>query len=230
MKKYLRILSVLIVAAIGLIYLIKWNMNESAIPKTTNAVMRLQTATNPIIINPNIPIKVPRPTPAVETSEPIVEMTNALTATNLEQWTNAIKSLKPLAGFQFDQHWLVEQPGRTNGIPIVLNVGNKTIQYSAVLISILAKNDTGDIMEVEMQTPNMNIDETRELGLQICDMLNIDPKNFLAWCGQVGNRWLDQPLFGDGNGHHHYNYSFHLLHSYNDEKPWVINFMIIPNP
>jgi hypothetical protein len=154
--------------------------------------------------------------------------TNALTATNLEQWTNTIRDLKPLAGFKFQQHWLVEQPGRTNGIPIILNLGDKTVQYNAVLVSILAKNETGDIMEVEMQTPNMNIDDTRELGLQLCNMLQIDPKNFLAWCDKVGNNWLDQPLFGDGDGHHHY--SFHLLRSSNDERPWLINFMIIPNP
>jgi hypothetical protein len=155
-----------------------------------------------------------------------VLLTNALTATNLQEWTTAIKGLKPLAGFQFQQHWLVEQHGRTNGIPIVLCIGNKTVQYSAVLISILAKNETGDIMEVQMQTSNMNIDQTRELGLQLCDMLGIGPKNFLAWCDTVGNHWLDAPLFGDGNRH----YSFHLLHTYNDEKPWSINFMITPNP
>jgi hypothetical protein len=81
-------------------------------------------------------------------------------------------------------------------------------------------------MEVEMHSPIMNIEETRELALQLCNMLQVDPKNFLAWCDNVGNNWLDQPLFADGN---HY-YSFHLLQSFNKEKPWFINFMIIPNP
>jgi len=227
MKKLPYILLALAVIAIVLICLTKRSIKESPIFEPTNTVIELQSETNLTKIVPNVPIKVPRPNPAVGTNEPIAEMTNALTAMNLAQWTNAVKSLKPLAGFKFQQHWLVEQQGRTNGIPIVLSLGDKTVQYKAVLISILAKNETGDIMEVEMQTPNMTIDETRELGTQICTMLNIDPKGFLAWCDQVGNHWLDQPLFGDGDGHH---YSFHLLHSYNNEKPWLINFMIIPNP
>jgi hypothetical protein len=159
-------------------------------------------------------------------SRPKTKSFNALTATNLEQWKTTIKGLKKLAGFTINQHWLVEQPGRTNGIPIVLSIGNKTTQYSAVLISILAKNETGELMEVEMQTPNMNIDETRELGLQLCNMLDLDPTDFQTWCNKVGDQWLDTPLYGAGNKF----YSFQTRHTSNAQKPWFINFMIIPNP
>jgi hypothetical protein len=229
MKKIMPILLLLIVFLAAWLYLTKQAPQQQQTPEPTNAVVEpppSKPETSLVELSSNaIPIEaVQQPT---NTIEPTAQLTNALTATNLAQWTNAIKGLKPLAGFKFQQHWLVEQPMRTNGIPIVLSLGNKTIQYSAVLVSILAKNGTGDIMEVEMQTPNMNIDETRELGLQLCNMLGIDPKGFLAWCDQVGNRWMDQPLFGDGDGHH---YSFHLLQTFNNEKPWSINFMIIPNP
>lgn len=68
----------------------------------------------------------------------------------------------------------------------------------------------------------MNIDETREFGLQLCNMLEVDPKDFLAWCGQVGNHWLDAPLFNTGNK----SYGFGIRRTYNDEKSWFINFVI----
>ena len=121
----------------------------------------------------------------------------------------------------------MEQANRTNGVPIMLEHNGQTVSYKASFIDISSKKGSGDILEVQMHSPFMNIDETRELGLQICNMLQIDPKGFLAWCDQVGNRWMDQPLFGDGDGHHHY--SFHLLHTFDNEKPWYINF-IIQNP
>lgn len=226
MKKLLSILLLLIIALIIWFCLTKQAAQKSPTPEQTKEATPPPGANSAVAISNTPAIQIaPQQTNIIESTTPL---TNALTATNLEQWKAAIKGLKPLAGFKFQQHWLVEQPGRTNGIPIVLSIGNKTIQYSAVLISILAKNGTGDnIMEVEMQTRNMNIDETRELGLQLCNLLQIDPKGFLAWCDQVGNRWMDQPLFGDGDGHH---YSFHLLQTFNNEKPWSINFMIIPNP
>jgi len=83
-------------------------------------------------------------------------------------------------------------------------------------------------MEVQMHSPIMNIDETRELGLQLCNMLGQDPSGFLAWCDKAGNHWLDAPLYGVGESSRRY--SFQILRTYTDDKPWYINFMIIPNP
>jgi hypothetical protein len=161
--------------------------------------------------------------------KPANKVFNALTATNLEQWTNAIKGLKPLAGFQFQQHWLVEQPGRTNGLPIALRVGDKVVEYSAVLISVNAESENGQIMRIEMQTANMNIDETRELGIQLCDMFGRDPRDFLAWCDKVGNHWLDSPLYSSRNiyvPNGNETFGFQTLHTFNNESPWMINFII----
>lgn len=227
MKKLSSILLLLIGVLIARFYLAE---QAPQIPPTfepANVAVKPQSSqpeTNLAGVSSNaFPVQVTsQPTNAVESSEPIA----AFTATNLEQWKTVIKGLKKEAGFTTEQHWLIEQPGRKVGLPIILNLGDKTVQYSAVLISVTAKNETGDIMEVEMQTPNMNIDETRELGLQLCNMLDYDPKGFLAWCDKVGNHWLDAPLYAGGNR----NYSFQILRGYNDEKPWLINFMITPNP
>ena len=229
MKKILYIVLVLVVAFIGWYCLTNQNMQKSEISEPTNAVTELQSETNPVRATPNISVKVPRPSPSVETNEAIIEMTNALTATNLEQWKAAIKDLKQLAGFQFDQHWLMEQHGRTNGVPITLSFGDKAIQYNAVLISVNAENGTGQIMRVEMQTLNMNIDETRKLGLQLCNMFGFHPSDFLAWCDKVGNHWLDSPLYSSINIRDQNNnerFGFQTLHTYNDDEPWMINFVI----
>jgi hypothetical protein len=228
MKKILFILLLLVAALIAWFYLNKQSQQTLPAPIQTNVVAEQQLQqpeTNFVqIVSNTAPVEVvQQPTNTIESFEPL---TNALTAINLEQWKKAIKGLKKEAGFITEQHWLVEQPGRKTGLPITLSLGDKTVQYSAVLVSVTAKNETGNVMEVEMQTPNMNIDETRELGLQLCNMLGVDPKDFLAWCDKVGNHWLDAPLYGTGNKF----YSFQTLMTYNNDSPWSINFMIIPNP
>ena len=227
MRKSPPILLLLSIVLIAWLYLSKQAPQKPLTTEQTNEVVQpspQQQEASQVEITPHTsPANtVPELANTIESSGLI----NALAATNLEQWKAAIEGLKPLAGFKFQQHWLVEQRGRTNGIPIGLSLGNNTIQYKAALISIEAKNETGDIMEVEMQTPNMNIDDTRDLGLKLCNMLDYDSKDFLAWCDKVGNRWLDAPLYAGGNR----NYSFQILRGYNDEKPWIINFMITPNP
>jgi hypothetical protein len=167
-----------------------------------------------------------QPTNAVETIEQTNKMFNALTAMNIEQWKAAIKGLRKSPGLS--ESWDMEMTNRTSGIPVPLIVNGQTNFYKARFINVdVYQGSDGKIMEVEMHSPIMNIDETRELGLQLCNMLQIDPKGFLAWCDKVGNNAVDAPLFGDGDGRHHY--SFHLLQTFDNEKPWYINF-IIQNP
>ena len=129
------------------------------------------------------------------TSEP---MRHPRTMTNLDQCKMAMKGLKMLGGFKFKQSWLVEQHGRTNGLPVVLTENGKTVQYSAVLISVdcLDINNTNLVSEIQMQAPNMNIDETRKLGLQLCAMLQVAPDSFLVGVTKLGivgwiNRYLE---------------------------------------
>lgn len=221
----------LIVALIVWFCLTKQAAQKPPTPEQTKETMPpLETNSVGVISNTPVIQIASQQTNAIDLAMPLAD---ALTATNLEQWKAAKIGLKPLAGFKFQQHWLVEQPGRTNGIPIVLSLNNKTIQYSAVLISVTAQNNTGLLTEAQLQTPNMNIDETQKLGMQLCDMFGLDSSDFLAWCDKVGNHWLDAPLYGSREIHvpnSNAVFVFQTLRAYNNEKPWFINFMIMPNP
>ncbi len=202
------------------LYLTKQTSQQSITAEPTNAIGEMERYKLETNLANAVPVQaIQQPTNVIESvSEPI----NALAATNLEQWKSAIKSLKPLAGFTTEQHWLFEQPGRKTGLPILLSVGDKTVRYSAVLISVNAQNENGQVRRAEMQSSNMDIDETRELGLQLCDMLGADPKDFLTWCNKVGNQWLDAPLYSTGSA----SGAFGIHRTYNNEKPWYINFVI----
>jgi len=231
MKRLIWLLPVLVVALVTWLCLNKQSPQKPPVPELPNAVVmpRLyQPETNEagIISNTVSMQAAQRSTNIIESTVPL---TNALTATNIEQWKLAVTGLKRLTGFTMSQHWLAEQPGRTNGLPITLRVNVKAVEYSAVLISVNAQNENGQIMRVEMQTPNMNIDETRELGLQLCSMFGRDPGDYLTWCDKVGNHWLDSPLYSSRNiyvTNSNETFGFQTLHSYNNDNPWIINLVI----
>jgi guanyl-specific ribonuclease Sa len=158
------------------------------------------------------------------------EIFNALTATNLNQWKQAIKDLKQLGGFKYNQDWIMElhkpdgKPTRSVGRPFNFNYNGKTITYDATFINLTTKNGSdNDLLEAELYSPNLNIDQTRELGSQLYEMLGQDPADFLAWCDKVGNHWMDQPLYGTRGNRH---LGFKILNTFSDEKPWCIDFII----
>jgi hypothetical protein len=223
MKKNLYIFLVSIVVFIGWYCLTNRGMQKQPSPEQTNIVTEIQPKTNPSKINPNIPIKIQRPTNSNETNEPINEMTNALTAMNIEQWKAAIKGLHKMPGLS--ESWHMEQTNQEEYIPVTLGKNGQTIDYKVRFIDISIKNQNGDILEAQLRSPMMNIAETRELGLQLCNMLGDDPKDFLAWCDKVGNHWLDTPLYSVRD---HY-YGFETFHTSNDEKPWSVSFEMM-NP
>jgi hypothetical protein len=228
MKKFLYVLVTLSVIFIGWYCYTYRNIQKPVTTIQTNTITKSSEA-NLTEMNPNFPVKVPRPTQPIETSESSVEMTNALTTTNIEQWKAAIKDLKPLAGFKFKQNWMMEKTNRLDGVPVILQQNSNTVAFSARFIDINAKNETGDIIGVEIHSPIMDIDETRELGLQLCNMLGHDPSDFLAWCDKVGNHWLDAPLY-DGFSVPIPNSDkfcgFGVKTTYTDGKPWYILFFI----
>jgi hypothetical protein len=149
---------------------------------------------------------------------------NPLTATNLEQWKALIPELHKTPGFKISVYWDMEQTDRRTGVPVTLQANGQTIVYKANFADISFKNET-NVMEVELHSPIMNIEETRQLGLQLCVMFGFETNDFLAWCDAVGNNWADQPLYGKGNG----KYSFQTKQTFNRKRPWYINFMITPN-
>jgi hypothetical protein len=154
---------------------------------------------------------------------------NALTATNIEQWRQAVKNLKQVDSSRYHRDWIMEEdnpdrsPDRNASMPFNLILNGQTIEYKATVIYITTKDGTDNLMEAQLQTPNMNIDEAKQLGLQLCKMLGQDPSRFSAWCGKVGNHWMDAPLFSTPSNRQ---LSFKILQTFNNEKPWCIDFII----
>lgn len=164
-------------------------------------------------------------------AQPSIEPIDVLSVTNMERCKAIIPNLKELGGFIYSKHWLVETHGRTNGLPVVLNVNGKTIQYAAVLISVdcLNRNDFNHVSELQTQTEIMTIDDTRKLGLQLCNALGIDSTGFEKWCDKVGNHWVDMPLFSTGgfkDPRTNKLVGFETLHGFDDDRPWLIQITI----
>ena len=217
-----RIYAVLLLAIVIVIALFVWFKFANSKSNKSPAVSQSGETNQP----PN------QPQPAIEPVSATVSLLeatvlppdvfNPLAATNLDQWKTAMKGLKSSDIFyQNKEMWDVEQTNRRTGFPLMLIKGTQIVQYEATLVDINAKKPGGDLTEVQMQTPNMNIDETRELGLKLCNMMEVDPKDFQAWCDKVGNHWLDAPLYATN----HY-YGFGINRTYDNEKPWFINFII----
>ena len=167
--------------------------------------------------------------PVALQGDPKNELFNALTATNLGQWKAMIKDLQKLGGFEHNQCWVMEGQisnaiSKGNlGRYFILNQNGQTVKYNATFIVLTTKDYVEDLLEVEMQTVNMNIEETRELGLQLCRLLGTDSTEFIAWCAKVGNHWLSAPLYGTRSN---VPLSFKILMTYDDLKPWSIYFTI----
>jgi len=230
MKKLLCLLLVLAVAVVVWLCLNKHTPPTSELPNAVVEPQPSQLKTNKVEVVSNVvPVEaVEQPTNTIESITPL---TNALAATNIEQWKAAIKGLHKLPGLS--ESWDMEQTNLTASIPITLRQNGKTVSYNAQFIDISIKNGSGDILEVQLHSPIMNIDETKELGLELCNMFELDSSDFQAWCDKVGNHWLDAPLYGSRDIHDPNSnavFTFQTIGGYNNEKPWVVNFMIIPNP
>lgn len=146
------------------------------------------------------------------------ESPDVLTATNIEQWKSLIKNLKLVPSLP--NYWGTEHPPGC----VILKSKGEFIVYKMASVDVSVFNNEGDVLEAEIYTPKMDIVETHELGLKICKMFGFDAAKFDAWCKSVGNNWLDSSLIDVGD----HNHGFRILHSYNDQQPWIMIFIIQP--
>lgn len=150
------------------------------------------------------------------------ELLDAMKPHSIADWTNAFPALKPQIHSKYYEVWDMTLMNEPNLPKVVLSgTSGVTVQYSFYSVDIGVESDS--IQRIEMQTPAMNIDNTKELGLQLCKMLGLDSKTFEAWCNHVGNHWLDASLYSSKDVNH---IGFQTLRAYNDEKPWIIDFVI----
>ena len=212
------VLSLLVLVIIGILFY----LNKRPQPSTSETMVAKETnnaSTN--LLNGNV-VSSSNATSFASTVESTNEMVNALLVTNLDQWRGIIKDLHKSPGFPISEYWDMEQTNRTAGVPVMLAKNGQSVLYKANFVDISVTAGT-KIMEVEMHSPIMDIDETRALGLQLCNMLGVDPKDFLAWCDKVGNHWLDAPLYSSRSKSY---IGFDVLRAYDNKKPWYINFII----
>jgi hypothetical protein len=160
----------------------------------------------------------------IESESPV--LINPMTATNIEQWKSFFSGLHRSTGLT--QRWVMEQTNRSDGIPAILAGNGQSVLYKVRFIDVEPLSD-GTIRKVEMHSPIMNIDETRQLGIQLCNMLGRDPAEFLAWCNNAANHGLDSALFSSGGSQmsNSDNFGgFGILRTYDSDKPWYIDFFI----
>lgn len=138
-----------------------------------------------------------------------------------------IPSLKLLQTDPGTQSWI------SDGVPISFQINGqsgKTANFTADFLDAEIDSNDGRIRELELHTPKLEINQIRELGLQLDKTLGLDSKNFLAWCEKVGNHWIDAPTFSSKAGipppdsNKIMGYGVHP--TFNDEKPWFVIFIL----
>ena len=218
--KRVLILAVLVAAIVVLLFVLKPKQPRpeqevvSKFSPTTNTTSVVKAAQ----ARPASPVVAPQAKPiSIPTNEP----PDVLAATNIEQWKAMIPNLRKDSFL--DNFWMTKE--RLKGVgSVVLKRNGQSIIYKTDFVDVNVWNDAGEILEATISTPKMDIVETRELGLKICKMFGFDAAKFTAWCNQVGNNWLDSPLYSVGDQKHF----FKIRRSYNDKQPWVMIFGIQP--
>ncbi|HEY3762623.1 MAG TPA: hypothetical protein VGN23_12830 [Verrucomicrobiae bacterium] len=154
-----------------------------------------------------------------------IGMVNTLTATNLDQWRIMIKGLHKTFGFKISEYWhMGDFTNLLSSTPIMLQTNSKTVIFNANFINLGVRNKT-NIFEADLHSPMLDIDETKSIGLQLCDLFGFKSDGFVAWCNKTGNHWMDAPLVGVGD----LNHNFHVRNSFDNQKPWYID-LVINNP
>jgi hypothetical protein len=179
-----------------------------------------QSSTN----EPAAPIAVAESPPPVAEVKPPTEIVDLTTNKNLEQWKSIIPGIHYSSTIGKIEYWGVEHQDRSAGVPIKFHRNGDSVVFKVQSAVVSAYKTNGTLQEAQMFSPMMDIYETKKLGLQLCQMLGIDPKDFVIWCHKVGEHWMDQPLFAAGTRDHLYLIS--TRRTYNDEKPWFILFEI----
>ncbi|MDD5140058.1 MAG: hypothetical protein PHY43_07370 [Verrucomicrobiales bacterium] len=161
-----------------------------------------------------------------QTNTSSLDSTAIVQIESLADLKEKIASLKLLEADKYDQVWV------SDGIPLVFEIkgkNDKAIRFVADFVEATSDPEGGRIWKLELHSPNMSIEELRPLGIQLHEMLKIDPQPFLSWADKVGNAWVDSPLYYNGEpavpaGEKRF--SFGVLHTYNDERPWFVRFLI----
>ena len=222
---------IMLAGIIAVILILFFKPKPNAVIEPVTEQMPVSTPTNTaavlegIIFQAELTTQIP---PTIATTTETRKILDVAKAQNLADWTNAMPNIKLWSHFQTRSSWVADQRD-TNNYPtmILTGVNGITIQYKTKLTSIDAMGN--HVREIELQTPFMDIDETREFGKALLQMMGKDTASFDAWCNKVGNNWIDAPLYDSYNARQPNNdktYAFGTHITFNNEKPWYIDFII----
>jgi|GEM_PF-4305572 len=211
-------------AIIGLIVWLVLKQSTSPTDLTVVATASNQPLTNPTTkpTQANISIS----DPIAPSIAPVVVKTNdvpifnLLNPKSLDEWKAAVPGLLDSS----DGNWAMSQDYSNPGLPFVIG----SVPFNADFITVFTKDGSSYVRRIEMQSPTMNITDTRALGDSLLEMMGKDKTAFHDWCDKAGTNWMYRPLFSSGNSHLSDGKvcAFAILCGFNDQRPWVINFVI----
>ena len=225
MKRSFLILLVGIIA-LAIIFLLRPKQNTSSeLPLSTGPAL---TKVNSNLEQTIPPIETVTQTPPKTAQAQSGELLDATKTQSITEWTNAIPNFKLSHHFRNDSSWVMAQIGEPNFPKVTLTgASGSVVQYPADFIDIDVSGD--QIQRIDLHSPKMNIDNLRQLGNQLLELMGKDTTQFNAWCDKVGNRWMDQPEFSSGNAqvpNSDKSYGFSAHPTFDNNKPWYIYFVI----
>ena len=222
-----RPLLIILAGIIGVSLILLFRPKTSVVNEQAKALQ--STETNVIFvpeekISPTVNITQTLPTVITPTESK--ELFNIVKAQDLADWTNAIPNIRPWSHFRSRSSWIADQ-GTNKPPTLLLTLNGNTIEYKAKLTDVEILDNK--VHRIELQTPFMDIKETREFGESLLQMMGKDNGSFDAWCDKVGNNWVDAPEWTSGgaqmpDSNKFYGFATHI--TFNNERPWYIDFFI----
>lgn len=159
----------------------------------------------------------PSPPPPEAVQPPDGQAPDVLAATTLKQWQDMIRDLQPDS--KSETLWATKSV-RKGTPPVLLNFNSQTILFKAQCITVNLDYPAKHFQSAQIRSPALTVDQTRELGLKICAMFDMDAVKFSDWCDKFANNWMEARLveIADNSSLH----SFKILRGYNDDAPWSI--------
>ena len=211
-EKNIFIALIIVVITIAIYWLVK---------NTTNQKFNLMTKTNDVTSSTaNIPVPATnlQPQVAAQTTNEFVVISNYQTLSGLTQ----IKSLHEVNGFLHYKNWY----SNSNLVGFQLtSVNGKSVTFVADMMWALTDRSDDHVHQLDLHSPPLDIDEVRQVGLELEGAWGLDPTGFLTWCNKVGNNWIDAPLYSAGNGFPpapEPHIGFSVRRTTDNEKPWLV--------
>jgi len=166
---------------------------------------------------------------SIPTSSALGVLFGATVSTNIDEWKIAVPGLKLLNPSDIMEVWAFDGHGEKKYVTLGLTAsGGRSIDYVAALVIVRVKKPGDQINRIELQAPYMTIEEIKAAAKRLNDLLELDEEPFQAWANQVGNQWMDQPVFASKGGASPdplKDTGYTINRSFHADKPWFITFI-----